>query len=107
MFTYSPAQEAQRIFPARFNMDKETDKSKVRMYSTIMVTHVLTSHILFTSLSALSMTQLLGYKLSLLENVDPNPDNFVSAGIISTRSVLVGCLLRLEPNLQTKVCAVH
>ena len=33
----------------------------------------------------------------------PNADNFVSAGIITTRSVLVGCLLRLEPNLQTKV----
>ena len=29
----SPAQEAQRVFPARFDIDKETDKSKVS-YST-------------------------------------------------------------------------
>ena len=40
-----------------------------------------------------------------MENVDPNPDNFVSVDIISTRSVLMGCLLQLELNLQTKVCA--
>ena len=46
------SQEPQRIFPAYFNMDKETDKSKVRMYSamwlhTNMYAHVLTSRILF------------------------------------------------------------
>ena len=39
----------------------------------------------------------------LLENIDPNPDNFVSAGIIHTRSAQIGCLLRLEPNKQAQV----
>lgn len=33
-----------------------------------------------------------------MEGIDPNPDNFVSAGIINTKMALVGCLLRLEPN---------
>jgi len=48
--------------------------------------------------------------LSILENVDPNPDNFVSAGILNTTSVLVGCLLRLEPNKAKQVrhtSAIH
>ncbi|CAB4064269.1 AP2A [Lepeophtheirus salmonis] len=32
------------------------------------------------------------------QNIDPNPENFVCAGIIHTRFVQIGCLLRLEPN---------
>ena len=39
----------------------------------------------------------------MISDIDPNPDNFVSAGIVNTTSVLVGCLVRLEPNKQTKV----
>ena len=35
--------------------------------------------------------------------IDPNPDNFVCAGIIHTRSVQIGVLLRLEPNKQAEV----
>ena len=30
-------------------------------------------------------------------------DNFVSAGIVNTRTTLIGCLMRLEPNKETKV----
>ena len=41
--------------------------------------------------------------MSVLTGVDPNADNFVSAGIVNTRSTLIGCLLRLEPNKETKV----
>ncbi len=48
-------------------------------------------------------TKLIGYGFSILENVDPNPDNFVSAGVVHTRSAQIGCLLRLEPNLQAHV----
>ncbi len=48
--------------------------------------------------------QIVGFGLSAIDDIDPNPDNFVSAGIVNTQSVLVGCLLRLEPNKQTKVC---
>ena len=48
-------------------------------------------------------TQLNLFYSQLLENIDPNPDNFVSAGIIHTRSAQIGCLLRLEPNKQAQV----
>jgi len=41
--------------------------------------------------------------MGLLEGIDPNPDNFVTAGIIHTRQGQVGYLLRLEPNLQAQV----
>ena len=51
--------------------------------------------------------QLKGYGVSVIEGVDPNADNFVSAGIINTRSTLIGCLLRLEPNKETKVSHTH
>ena len=39
-----------------------------------------------------------------MEGIDPNPDNYVGGAILSTSTVLVGCLLRLEPNKQTEVC---
>ena len=41
--------------------------------------------------------------MQLLENIDPNPDNFVCAGIIHTRNLQIGVLLRLEPNKQAEV----
>jgi len=67
-------QEAQNIFSAKFTMDRE-----------------------FVA------TKLKGYGVSVITGVDPNVDNFVSAGIINTRSTLIGCLLRLEPNKETKM----
>ncbi|XP_029440766.1 AP-2 complex subunit alpha-1 isoform X2 [Rhinatrema bivittatum] len=69
-----PQQEAQKIFKANHPMDSEVTKAK-----------------------------LLGFGSALLENVDPNPDNYVGAGIIQTKSVQVGCLLRLEPNHQAQM----
>jgi AP-2 complex subunit alpha len=48
-------------------------------------------------------TKLLGFGMQLLDGIDPNPDNFVCAGIIHTRTQAVGCLLRLEPNKQAQV----
>lgn len=47
--------------------------------------------------------QIIGFGSALLEEVDPNPANFVGAGIIHTRTTQIGCLLRLEPNLQAQV----
>lgn len=67
-------QEAQKIFKANSPMDAEVTKAK-----------------------------LLGFGTALLENVDPNPDNFVGAGIIQTKTLQVGCLLRLEPNAQAQM----
>ncbi|XP_063227909.1 AP-2 complex subunit alpha [Bacillus rossius redtenbacheri] len=48
-------------------------------------------------------TKLLGFGMQLLDGIDPNPDNFVCAGIIHTRMQQVGCLLRLEPNKQAQM----
>nr|KAF6406076.1 adaptor related protein complex 2 subunit alpha 1 [Molossus molossus] len=69
-----PQQEAQKIFKANHPMDAEVTKAK-----------------------------LLGFGSALLDNVDPNPENFVGAGIIQTKALQVGCLLRLEPNAQAQV----
>ncbi|XP_054708680.1 AP-2 complex subunit alpha-2-like [Uloborus diversus] len=70
----NPSQEAQRIFKAKYPMDTETTKTKLN-----------------------------GFGIQLLEGIDPNPENFVCAGIIHTRAVQVGCLLRLEPNRQAQM----
>ena len=48
-------------------------------------------------------TKLIGYGFSLMESIDPNPENFVCAGIIHTKSLQIGCLLRLEPNTSAHV----
>ena len=47
--------------------------------------------------------KLMGLGSKLLENVDPNPENFVCAGIIHTQALQIGTLIRLEPNRQAKV----
>ncbi len=41
--------------------------------------------------------------MSLLPNIDPNPANYVCAGVLYTTSANIGVLLRLEPNLQSQV----
>ncbi|KAI4822599.1 hypothetical protein KUCAC02_008132 [Chaenocephalus aceratus] len=69
-----PQQEAQKIFKANHGMDTEVLKAK-----------------------------LLGLGSALLEDVDPNPENYVCAGVIQTKGQQVGCLLRLEPNSQAQM----
>ncbi|XP_069033757.1 AP-2 complex subunit alpha-2 isoform X3 [Embiotoca jacksoni] len=69
-----PQQEAQKIFKANHSMDTEVLKAK-----------------------------LLGLGSALLDNVDPNPENYVCAGVIQTKGQQVGCLLRLEPNAQAQM----
>jgi AP-2 complex subunit alpha len=46
---------------------------------------------------------LLGCRWGVLEGVDPNERNFVGATVLHMREGKVGCLLRLEPNVETKV----
>ncbi|XP_006825804.2 AP-2 complex subunit alpha-2-like, partial [Saccoglossus kowalevskii] len=70
----NPAQEEQKIFKAQFPIDKEVNKAKI-----------------------------IGFGLSSLEGVDPNPDNYVGAGVIHTKAMQIGCLMRLEPNLQAQM----
>ncbi|KAM9393417.1 AP-2 complex subunit alpha-2 isoform 2-T2 [Pholidichthys leucotaenia] len=69
-----PQQEAQKIFKANHSMDTEVLKAK-----------------------------LLGLGMALLDNVDPNPENYVCAGVVQTKNQQVGCLLRLEPNAQAQM----
>ncbi|KAI9512584.1 Adaptor protein complex AP-2 alpha subunit [Russula earlei] len=48
-----------------------------------------------------------GHKLSILPDVDPNPDNFVGAGVLHmSGDGKVGCLLRVEPNRDAKLCRI-
>ncbi|KAM9372774.1 AP-2 complex subunit alpha-2 isoform 2-T2 [Phaethornis superciliosus] len=70
----NPKQEVQNIFKAKHPMDAEITKAKI-----------------------------IGFGSALLEEVDPNPANFVGAGIIHTKTTQIGCLLRLEPNLQAQM----
>jgi len=69
-----PAQEGQKVFSATSGIDNEQFKNK-----------------------------LSGLGAQLLSNVDPNPENFVLAGIIHTRAAQIGTLIRLEPNKQAKM----
>lgn len=48
-------------------------------------------------------SKILGFGMQMLQGIDPNPDNFVCAGIVHMRSQQVGCLLRLEPNKNAQV----
>lgn len=48
-------------------------------------------------------SKLIGFGMQLLDGIDPNPDNFVCAGIVHTRTQQIGCLLRLEPNKQAQM----
>ncbi|XP_063383947.1 AP-2 complex subunit alpha [Cydia fagiglandana] len=52
---------------------------------------------------AATRTKLAGFGMQLLDGIDPNPDNFVCAGIVHTRVQQVGCLMRLEPNKQAQM----
>ncbi|XP_051885515.1 AP-2 complex subunit alpha-2-like [Pristis pectinata] len=70
----SSLQEVQQIFKAKCPMDSEITKAK-----------------------------LLGFGVALLDGVDPNTTNFVGSGIIQTKTIQVGCLLRLEPNVQAQM----
>ncbi|CAI5455204.1 unnamed protein product [Caenorhabditis angaria] len=68
------SQEAQKIFSAKNPMDTATIESKLK-----------------------------GFGANLLTEVDPNPDNFVCAGIIHTQTQQIGTLIRLEPNKNAKM----
>lgn len=44
-----------------------------------------------------------GHRLNVLDDIDPNPNNIVAAGVLHMSSEgKVGCLLRLEPNRDAK-----
>eukprot|EP00732_Lithocolla_globosa_P001355 Lithocolla_globosa_v1_NODE_658_length_3496_cov_53.897995.p1 type:complete len:899 gc:universal NODE_658_length_3496_cov_53.897995:2815-119(-) len=45
---------------------------------------------------------LTGFKLQILEGVDPNVSNIVASGIFTTTSSKAGCLIRLQTNVSEK-----
>jgi hypothetical protein len=54
----------------------------------------------------MSRTQLEGMGLAILNDVDPNPRNFVASGVVHTGAGQIGCLMRLEPNEEHQVRCV-
>lgn len=62
-----------------------------------------------TSAGQLDLTKnrqvVSGHRLNVLEEIDPNPNNLVAAGVLHMSvEGKVGCLLRLEPNREAKLC---
>lgn len=48
---------------------------------------------------------ITGQRLNILSDVDPNPENIVSAGVLHMSvDGKVGCLMRIEPNKEAKLC---
>lgn len=47
---------------------------------------------------------VLGFRWKILDTVDPNPKNIVGCAVLQLEKGKTGCLLRLEPNPQQKVC---
>lgn len=70
----SPQSEVQNIFKAKHPMDTEITKAKI-----------------------------IGFGSAVLEETDLKPAKFVGGGIIHTKTTQIGCLLRLEPNVQAQV----
>lgn len=61
-----------------------------------------------TSAGQLDLTKhrqiISGHRLNVLEDIDPNPNNIVGAGVLHMSvDGKVGCLMRLEPNREAKV----
>jgi AP-2 complex subunit alpha len=54
--------------------------------------------------TASARTKLTAFGLTILDGVDPNPSNFVTAALINTESGQIGCLARIEPSFAAKVC---
>ncbi|PPQ80802.1 hypothetical protein CVT25_001927 [Psilocybe cyanescens] len=62
-----------------------------------------------TSAGQLDLTKnrqiVSGHGLNILDDIDPNPNNLVAAGVLHMSvEGKVGCLLRLEPNREAKLC---
>ncbi|TFK77097.1 Adaptor protein complex AP-2 alpha subunit [Pluteus cervinus] len=75
-----PPREAQQVFPIDLTPSGQLDILKHRQVVS-------------------------GHQLNVLDGIDPNPNNIVAAGILHmSADGKVGCLLRLEPNKEAKLC---
>ncbi|KAI0689606.1 Adaptor protein complex AP-2 alpha subunit [Cytidiella melzeri] len=77
-----PPREAQSIFPISLSEAGHIDIEKQRQV-------------------------VLGSSLNVLDGIDPNPSNIVAASILHMSvEGKVGCLMRLEPNKDAKLCRI-
>ncbi|KAJ7038202.1 adaptin N terminal region-domain-containing protein [Mycena alexandri] len=77
-----PPREAQNVFPVELTSAGQLDLVKNRQV-------------------------VGGHRLNVLDEIDPNPNNIVAAGVLHMSvEGKVGCLLRLEPNREAKLCRV-
>lgn len=75
--------EAQSVFPIDLTTSGQLDLSKNRQ-------------------------AVSGHRFNILDEIDPNPNNLVGAGILHmSNDGKVGCLLRVEPNKDAKVSSCH
>ncbi|TFK41155.1 adaptin N terminal region-domain-containing protein [Crucibulum laeve] len=75
-----PPREAQNVFPIDLTSTSQLDLTKHRQVVS-------------------------GHRFNVLDDIDPNPNNLVAAGVLHTSvEGKVGCLLRLEPNREAKLC---
>lgn len=75
-----PPRESQAVFPIALDSTGHIDLARNRQVIT-------------------------GNHLEILEDIDPNPNNLIGVGVLHTSvDGNVGCLLRLEPNREAKVC---
>jgi AP-2 complex subunit alpha len=75
-----PPREAQSVFPVELNAAGQLDIAKNRQV-------------------------VAGHNLNVLHDIDPNPNNLVAAGVLHMSvEGKVGCLLRVEPNREAKLC---
>ncbi|CCL98959.1 uncharacterized protein FIBRA_00967 [Fibroporia radiculosa] len=77
-----PPREAQNVFPIGLDESGHIDREKQRQVVS-------------------------GFCLNVLEGIDPNPNNVVAAGILHMAvDGKVGCLMRLEPNREARLCRI-
>eukprot|EP01136_Pigoraptor_vietnamica_P022658 Opistho-1_new@74048 len=89
---FSPMQMSQQDF---FNRWKQLGGGPLESQKIVQARDTMDVSVMKKKVSAFGLT--------LLEGIDPNADNAVGAGIIQTTSGQVGCLLRLEPNMEAKM----
>ncbi|KZW02214.1 Adaptor protein complex AP-2 alpha subunit [Exidia glandulosa HHB12029] len=75
-----PPREAQNVFPITLDAAGQVDTPRHRKI-------------------------IAGHRFHVLDGLDPNPVNIVAAGVLHmSQAGKVGCLLRLEPNKEAKLC---
>ncbi|EIW86711.1 Adaptor protein complex AP-2 alpha subunit [Coniophora puteana RWD-64-598 SS2] len=77
-----PPRESQSVFPIKLTAGGQVDIERNRQV-------------------------ISGHRFEVLKEIDSNPTNIVGAGVLHTSvDGKVGCLLRLEPNREAKLCRV-